>query len=99
MFISIKRIDGTEIASGEYPDMKEAVEDCARKGVSLEGADLRGADLRGANLFGVGATGARFKGANLEFSNFCHALLSASIEGSDALTGAILSEAIFDPAS
>jgi hypothetical protein len=79
MHIAIKRIDGTEIASGEYPDIKTAVEDCARKGVSLKGAHLAGAYLAGAMLRDANLRGANLAGANLEEAYFS----GADLRGAD----------------
>jgi hypothetical protein len=94
MRIAIKRIDGTKILSGDYPDIKTAVEDCARKGVSLKGAHLAGAHLAGAYLAGAMLRDANLRDANLRGANlrnaylrhtdlFCANLIGADLRGAD----------------
>jgi hypothetical protein len=109
MHITINRIDGTEILSGDYSDTKTAVEDCAQKGVSLAGANLggidfsraylRSADLEGANLSDAylrkaDLSCARLRGANLRGAYLCR------VDFKDAdLSGADLHEANLEGAN
>jgi hypothetical protein len=91
MHITIKRIGGTKILSGDYPDIKEAVEHCARKGVSLINADLAGANLAGVDLRGVDFSCANLSGANLRGANLSGADLScADLRGANLAAADLL---------
>ena len=64
MLIEIKnRINGNIIISGEYDNIKDALE--KNRGVNLSYADLRGANLSGVDLSGVNLSGADLIYANL----------------------------------
>jgi hypothetical protein len=95
MYTTIKRVDDSIIVSGEYPDLKTAIEDCVRKGVLLINANLAGANLEGANLyranfFGANLIRASLAGADLEETYFSGADLSrANLSGAN-LPGAYL---------
>jgi hypothetical protein len=109
MYITIKRTDGTEILSGDYPDLKAAVEDCAQKGVSLIDADLVGAYLFGAYIIGASLSGADLRKADLRHANISQAklrgaylsranLLRANFRGAD-LRGVDFSDANLEGAN
>jgi hypothetical protein len=99
MHITINRIDGIEILSGDYPDIKTAVEDCVRKGVSLKDANLSRASLSWASLSWANLRGADLGGADLRKADLIHAdihganLSDANLEGT-ILFGANLAGAI-----
>jgi len=110
----IRRWDnGDIIYTGEHADLLEAVEHCARSGVSLYraylrragmyeasliGADLREADLRGADLRGAILIGADLGGADLRQADLSDAILR-KVDLSEAdLDGADLDGADLDGA-
>ena len=91
MLIEIKIwMSATTLFSGEFENIKTAVEKAILTGANLTGADLRGADLTGADLRGAILTGAYLTGADLTGADLTGAdLRGADLRGAD-LTGANL---------
>ena len=83
--MELKNVNGSTILNYEDGELKTALSEAIRKGISLIGANLIGANLMGANLMG----------ANLTWVNLCRVDLSwANLEGADLkeayLEGSIL---------
>ena len=106
--MELKNVNGSTVLNYEDGELKTAVSDAIRKGISLAEANLTGANLTGANLIGADLTGAdltganlmgaKLMGANLTWVNLYRADLSwANLEGADLkeayLEGSILSYA------
>ena len=88
--MELKNVNGSTILNYEDGELKTALSEAIRKGISLIGANLIGANLIGANLMG-----ANLMGANLTWVNLCRVDLSwANLEGADLkeayLEGSIL---------
>ena len=86
--MELKNVNGSTILNYEDGELKTALSEAIRKGISLIGANLIGANLMGANLMG----------ANLTWVNLYRTDLSwANLEGADLkeayLEGSILSYA------
>ena len=91
--MELKNVNGSTILNYEDGELKTALSEAIRKGISLIGANLIGANLIGANLMG-----ANLMGANLTWVNLYRTDLSwANLEGADLkeayLEGSILSYA------
>ena len=91
--MELKNVNGSTILNYEDGELKTALSEAIRKGISLIGANLIGANLMGANLMG-----ANLMGANLTWVNLYRTDLSwANLEGADLkeayLEGSILSYA------
>ena len=95
MSITIKKINGEVIFSGDFESIKKCVEAAVKSGAYLSGAYLSGADLRdaylrGADLSGADLSGAYLRGAYLSGADLRGAYLSgADLSGAD-LRGAYL---------
>ena len=93
--MELKNVNGSTVINYEDGELKTAVSDAIRKGISLAEANLIGADLTGADLTGANLMGANLMGANLTWVNLYRADLSwANLEGADLkeayLEGSIL---------
>ena len=93
--MELKNVNGRTILNYEDGELKTAVSDAIRKGISLAEANLTGANLIGADLTGANLMGANLMGANLTWVNLYRTDLSwANLEGADLkeayLEGSIL---------
>ena len=101
MLIEIKNCMFETLFSGEFENIKTAVEKAVLTGADLRDADLRDADLKDADLRGADLTGARLRGAVLWGADLTGAdltgadLTGADLRGAD-LTGAYLRGAYLD---
>lgn len=73
---------------GEHASLREAVEHCARTGISLADARLVGANLAGANLAGANLDGANLRAADLRSADLAGALLDGALFANAILDGA-----------
>ena len=92
--IQIKhRFSEKVIFEGEFPSIKDAVEEAVRQKVNLSNADLYNADLYNANLFNANLSNADLSNADLSNSNLSYANLSNANLFNAKLSSANLSNA------
>ena len=93
--MELKNVNGSTILNYEDGELKTALSDAIRKGISLVcanliGANLKGADLSWANISFADLSWANLEGANLAWANLEGALLyGAKLHGAN-LSGAKL---------
>ena len=79
--MELKNVNGSTILNYEYGELKTALSDAIRKGISFANADLKGADLRGADLRGADLEDANLNAANLEGADLSWAdLIGANLK-------------------
>ena len=89
--MELKNVNGSTILNYEDGELKTALSEAIRKGISLIGANLIGANLMGANLMGANLMGANLTWVNLYRTDLSWAdLKEADLKGAD-LTGADIS--------
>ena len=81
--MELKNVNGSTILNYEDGELKTALSEAIRKGISLIGANLIGANLMGANLMGANLTWVNLYRTDLSWANLEGAdLKEAYLEGS-----------------
>ena len=91
--MELKNVNGSTVLNYEDGELKTAVSDAIRKGISLAEANLTGADISWANLADAVLIGAKLEDADLKGAF----LAGADLKGAD-LTGADISWAFLEGA-
>ena len=82
--MELKNVNGSTVLNYEDGELKTALSDAIRKGISLANADLKGADLSMVNLYGANLKRANLEGASLYGANLSRAKLQcANLEGAN----------------